>query len=173
MQYVRNIVLVIIFSVILITPAVGYFIDFFPDVKIDENRKIKDKPIFDIHNLEIYPIEFDEYYTDNFTLRNELLYFNSRFKIDILKTPPVKKALLTSDNWMYSFANLESVYLGKDLATQAELSRFYNIFNYRKNLLDSINCSYYIVIAPVKSTIYPEHIDNYYGTESDSNLTED
>lgn len=73
--------------------------------------------------------------------------------------PPISgKAIMGRSGWMYLVKHEMDIYWGNNLANQEELNRYYEIFKYRKKVLDSIGCKYYIVIAPIKTSIYPEYL---------------
>lgn len=159
MNKAKEILITITFVVILIMPFSDSLFHFIPDVEINENRSIKKEPEFDIANLDAFPSDFDEYYTDNFDLRNQLLRLNSNLKLNMLNVLPVDgEAFIGSDNWMYLVKDEMDIYLGNNLANENELQEYYDIFMYRKNFLDSIGCKYYVVIAPIKISVYPEYV---------------
>ncbi|HJN05747.1 MAG TPA: hypothetical protein QF480_03955 [Bacteroidales bacterium] len=159
MKGIKEIFVSVTFMVILIFPMVDSVFHFVPEKEIRENRALKLKPELDWSDIDNFPEEFDKYYTDNFDFRNQFLLFNSRLKIQLFNVPPVNsKAIIGDDGWMYLIKNMKDVYLGKNIADTNKLKRYSDIFNYRKKYLDSIGCAYYIVIAPVKTSVYPEYL---------------
>lgn len=159
MNGMKEIFVSVVFMTILILPMADSVFHFVPEKVIKENRALKTMPEFDFTFLDIFPGAFDEYYTDNFELRNQFLLFNSRLKIQVFNVPPVSsKAIIGNNGWMYLIKNMKTVYHGQDTVSADKLKRYYDIFNYRKNFLDSIGCSYYLVIAPVKTSVYPEFL---------------
>jgi len=173
MNVTRNILVAVVFLLILALPVVSTVINVFPEFEINENRKLNSKPVFSFLNYSEYPIGFDDYYNDNFQLRNQYLMINSIFKDIVLQSAPINtKAVMGKDDWMFSLDNLKKVYFGNDALTDDQLTRFYNIFKYREEFLDSMGCKYYVVIAPVKSTIYPDKTPEYYGSQADITLTD-
>lgn len=155
----REIAVVVVFIVILLFPTMDGFLNILPVVENNENRAMKAMPELNINELDIFPEEYDLYYTDNFDLRNQLLKLNSSMKFNMFNKPPVEgKAFIGNDGWMYIVKDEMDIYLGNNLATEKTLDRYYDIFNYRKKVLDSIGCSYYVVIVPIKTSIYPEYL---------------
>lgn len=164
MKAFKEIPIVLAFSLILILPMADSFLNFVPIKKVKENRVLRSKPEIDINSLDKFPGLFDKYYSDYFEFRNQYLILNSWLKFQLIGVAPVrKKAIIGEDGWMYSLKMIKNIYLGKNKVDNDELNEYYKIFNYRKNFLDSINCKYYFVLAPVKLTIYPEYhpISNY------------
>lgn len=159
MKRTSEILITLSFAVILLLPVGDSIFHFLPEIENNENRALKEIPEFDITDLDRFPASFDEYYTDNFEFRNILLKLNSSLKFTMFNVPPVEgKAFLGSDGWMYLVKDEMDIYLGNNLAGGKELKRYYEIFKYRRDFLDSLGSSYYVVIAPIKTSVYPEHM---------------
>ena len=147
------------FVAILILPTIDSVFNLFPEVENLENRNLNTISVPDPSFLDGFPKEFDEYYTDNFDFRNQLLSFNSRLKFNMFNIQPVVgEAFIGLEGWMYLVKDEMDIYLGNNLVNDNKLARYYDIFSYRKNFLDSIGCKYYIVIAPTKTSVYPEFL---------------
>ncbi len=159
MSGLKEILVSIIFMVILVLPVADTIFHFIPEEKNTENRALKTLPKFDVSFLDKFPVEFDEYYSDNFNLRNQFIAFNSKLKYNIFNKPPIEgKAFIGYDGWMYLVKDEMDLYYGNTVAKSNELANYYNIFRYRKKFLDSIGCKYYVVIAPAKASVYPEFL---------------
>ncbi len=167
----HDIFVTITFITILFLPFVESGFHFIPEKEIKEKRALKEMPELDISLIydypegydssliEEFPDEFDEYYRDHFELRNQFIYFNSWLKFQVFSVPPInKKAFFGNDGWMYILRDYLGVYLGNNIADDDKLKEYYEIFNYRQKFLDSLDIKYYVVIAPTKSTIYPEYL---------------
>jgi len=159
MKRLKEILVSVGFFILILIPVVEIFLDVFPEGENHENRAMKGMPVLDSIDYNSFPSEFDEYYTDNYTLRNHLLRLNSKIKFNVFSIPPIEgKAFLGSDGWMYLVKDEMDIYLGYNNATDEELERYYDIFCYRRDYLDSIGSKYYIVFAPIKTSVYPEYI---------------
>ena len=159
MKVAKQIVIAVIFVLIITLPAIDSLFNFIPDEKSNENRALKTMPKFDVNLLDLFPEEYDEYYSDNFDLRNQLLWLNSKLKFQMFNKPPVEgKAFIGRDDWMYIVKHQMDTYLGNNLVSDKMLSRYYDIFKYRQHFLDSIGCKYYVVFAPTKTSVYPEYL---------------
>ena len=159
MKSLKEILVSVTFIIILVLPAADLVFHFMPEEENNENRALKELPNIDISFLDEFPAEFDEYYTDNFDFRNQFLSFNSKLKFNLFNKPPVEgKAFIGLNGWMYLVKDEMDLYYGNTLASNDELAKYYKIFNYRKNFLDSIGCKYYVVIAPSKASVYPEFL---------------
>jgi len=159
MKKVINIIIIFFFVAILATPIIAELIPVFPEIVNTENRAMKSLSDLNAISLDSFPREFDDYYSDNFKARNYLLKLNSKIRYQLFNIPPYSgKAFLGRQGWMYSIKDEMDLYLGNNLFNEDTLMRFIEIINYRKHLLDSINCKYYLVIIPIKASVYPEYI---------------
>ncbi len=159
MKSLKEILITTAFMVILVLPSVDSVFHFIPELKNTENRAFSTMPEFDVTFMDLFPEAFDEYYTDNFDLRNQFIWFNSKIKFHLFDIPPVQgKAFIGNDGWMYLVKDEMNIYLGNNLADENKLARYYDVFNYRKNFLDSIGCKYYVAIVPIKTSVYPEFL---------------
>ena len=87
--------------------------------------------------------------------------------------PPIDdKAILGLDDWMYLVEDQMETYLGKTLINNSSLNQYYNIINYRRNFLDSIGSKYYIVVVPVKTSVYPEFLPVFRQKNDQKTLTD-
>jgi len=140
-------------------PTLAIVFPVIPDIASTENQAMKVFPEFNKDSINNWPNEFDTYYSDNFTLRNQLLELNSKIRYHWFNIPPYSgKAFIGRQGWMYAIKDEMDHYLGKNIFDRNTLKRFVEIINYRKHILDSINCKYYIVIIPIKATVYPEFL---------------
>ena len=143
MKSLKEILVPTTFLLILILPMVDSVFHFIPEVKNTENRAFSTMPKFELPLHDSFPGAFDECYSDNFDLRNQFLWFNSKLRFQLFSIPPVAgKAFIGRNGWMYLVKNEMDTYLGNNLADENKLTRYYDIFSYRKNFLDSIGCKY-------------------------------
>lgn len=159
MQKGLNIVTIIVFMMILTVPSLAYFIPLFPVIESSENRRMKEFPVFDMDSINSFPGEFDSYYADNFNGRNFLLKLNSTVSYKWFNIPPFSgKAFLGRRGWMFAIKDEMDLYMGNNLFSEDTLNRFIDVINYRKQFLDKHGCKYYLVIVPIKASVYPEYI---------------
>lgn len=159
MKNIREIFISGVFILILLFPAINSGFRILPEEENHENRAMKKLPVFDISFLDVFPKEYDEYFSDNFNLRENFLALNSKIKFHVFHKAPINtKAFLGIDGWMYSVFRAMENYLAQNLMNADEKQRFYDIIKYRKDFLDSLNCKYYFAIIPQKTTVYPEYL---------------
>ena len=74
---IKNIVLSIGFMAILVFPTIQKYFPVIPYIESTENRKLADKPIVKWNYLDPFPAEYEKYFNDLFSLRNQLVSLKS------------------------------------------------------------------------------------------------
>lgn len=143
--------------------------EFLPDSKNTENRAMATKPNLDFKHLDQYPAQYEAYYNDTFALRSRLSKLYNYVQLRIFHQSPIPEQVIIGNNeWFFSSgAEMES-YQGINRFTSAELSDLKQEFEYRKQYLAARNCKFYVVVAPIKATIYPEFMPSNYFRGNDT-----
>ena len=129
------------------------------DSENTENREPATKPVLTIKNLDPYPIQYEKYYNDHFSLRQRLM--KSYYDLNLLvyhKTPIPDQVVLGKNNWLFLGGDEVDVYTCKNRFSSEELNTLKKELEYRQNYLAKQGIKFYFVIAPVKATIYGENM---------------
>lgn len=123
-----------------------------------EKRELAKLPEF--NSIEKFPQEFENYFNDNFGLRNEMIDLFGRIKVNIFKSSPKpEKVQFGSDKFLF-YNNTEDEVFGSytntTLISPEDLSKIYKKFATRRDLLNSNGIIYVSGFWPNKHTIYPE-----------------
>ena len=158
-----NIILIITFIVILLTPAVIQITGIENSLlsKYTATQEIKFSTNI-ITNPKSLIIDLKKYYLNNFGGRNSLYLFYKKFTEDVLKENPLpNKVVIGSEGWMFlgnSFSNAYDESLGHKQFTKLELHQIANKIEHQKKWLEERNIQYYISVAPNKHSIYKEYL---------------
>jgi len=141
------------------------------DVKLVENcekRELYTLPTFSIS--EKFIDDFENYFDDNFGLRNSLINWGSSIKVNLFKSSVhPQNVKFGKSGWLfynkidggifnsYAHRNLLSNEELKSLV-EVELKSLVEVWENRKINLESKGIKYIMAVWPNKSTIYPEHI---------------
>lgn len=156
---IRQILISMVMVVILIIPSLDFFYPVIPKQENSENRNMMEFPNTDSISIFSLPDAIDSFYMDNFSVRNQLLALNSNIKFKVFNVPPVRgEAFIGKNGWMFLVKKELDHYLGENIADDKDLVSYYNIFSYRSNYLSELGCRYYLVIAPIKTSVYPEYL---------------
>tara|TARA_R110002033_G_scaffold98637_1_gene146972 strand:+ start:5467 stop:7125 length:1659 start_codon:yes stop_codon:yes gene_type:complete len=147
---------IIVFLCLLLTPSIVKSLNLEKQNKNMENRELAAMP--DLSLSEEFPKEFETYYNDNFGLRNDMVEWSSKLKINIFHSSPRPKEVQFGKS-QFLFYNKEEVfdsYTNRNLMTPESLNAYGEKIIKRKNKLDSMGIQYVCGFWPNKHTIYPE-----------------
>jgi alginate O-acetyltransferase complex protein AlgJ len=154
-----NIFIIIVFFAILLAPTIYTEFDLKTPYIINENRELQKAPIFTLKNINKYPKEFEEFYSDNYGFRQELLLINKRVLDDWLNVSISTKVLLGKNNWLYTteYGALKD-YQGVLKYNPEILKKLLDLLisEYREAKKNGIK--YVFLVVPDKHTIYPEYL---------------
>lgn len=159
----RTYLLSILFIAIISFPFINDRLHLIIDTASFENRRLSQKPAFDAEHLDPYPAAFENYYNDTFALRSRIInYFNIYNCVFLKKSTFPDKLIIGKNNWLYISGPDMDTYQGINSLTEKELADYKTELEARKNYLDSLNCRFYVMVAPCKANIYPEYIPFIY-----------
>ena len=113
-----------------------------------------------MHSAERFPAQYTKYFGDHFGFRKLLFRWNSLFYNYVLRTSPLP------DNVVYGkdghlFLLREGVvdqYRGLPIFDAAELDKICERLEHRRKWLADQGISYYLTVAPMASSIYPDKL---------------
>jgi len=130
-----------------------------------ENRKLAELPTFDLGKLDPFPRQYDDYYTDHFPFRSQLVEAFNKFNYSNFKISPLPdKVVVGLNDFLFMSGKQMEVYQGKKLFTQTELNTILDELKYRRDFCTKEGAKFYFVIVPQKSSIYEENIPIKYKT---------
>ena len=68
-----NYFLIGLFLLALVSPYIQNIFKVIPELSNTENRRLADKPVFDITLLDPFPAKYELYYNDHFAFRNHFV----------------------------------------------------------------------------------------------------
>lgn len=123
--------------------------------RIRKHIKLKDNSIFSI------PTAVDEYWKDNFGLRNTTIKLANSLSYHVFKKSPTDKVLKGKGDWLFYGNNASKYfYQRKDLFTKKTLRKLYSYYRRRLIKLKKKNIDYMLLITPSKASIYPEYYND-------------
>ncbi|MCB0402066.1 MAG: hypothetical protein KDD41_08285 [Flavobacteriales bacterium] len=158
--------IIAVFFFVLLLPLIQTY---FPVVhyskivrQFNEKRALAPLPEFALNSIEHYPEQLNQYVNDNFELRKYLIAWNNYWKVKTFKVSPVETVTLGKDDWMYFSAKgvLENL-AGNNLFHEEELTLIKSNLEQKQIFTQQQNAQFYLVIAPNKSSVYPEHLPFY------------
>ena len=154
------------FLALLWGPLLGSLLS--PDRQVSEveNRPLAQLPAWpdDRSSLRDWPRRFEAYFDDQLGGRETLVYWHNRIKL-ALGIAPSDKVLPGRESWLF-YAGTEADgqvdpirdLRGKSLFSEHELAAWAANLNSKQRWLAARGIAYLFVIAPNKSSIYPEYL---------------
>ena len=144
----------------LITLTIPSLLTLF-DVKLIENcekRELHTFPSFSFS--EKFIDDFENYFDDNFGLRNSLISWGSSIKVNLFKSSVhPQNVKFGKSGWLFYNkidGGIFNSYTHQNLLSNEELDSLVEVWENRKINLESKGIKYIMAVWPNKSTIYPE-----------------
>jgi hypothetical protein len=148
------------FSIVLLLPTLSIIFGFTSNDDNLEKREMAKMPNFE--SFISFPNEFEKYYNDNFGLRNYMIEFSSKIKINLFNTSPKPELVQFGDEKFLFYNSFEDEifksYTRTNLISEKDLYLLYKKLNSRSIDLSSKNIKYLFGFWPNKHTIYPENL---------------
>jgi hypothetical protein len=127
-----------------------------------ENRILSVKPELNWESILSFPASYDNYYSDNFGLRENLVSLLSYLKVKVFNESSVPdKVIIGQKGWMYlwgDFYKIKQDYTRENLHSPTELKKIFNSWVQTQNQLNKDGIRHYITFYPNKHTVYPEYL---------------
>ena len=148
------------FVVVIALPLVAEIFPLEPYLPDTEKRPLAPMPGAGTHSLLQFPRSFTAYYSDHFRFRKSLFRWNSFFHYFALRSSPLPdRVLLGKDGWMFLTKDkMVDYYRGIDLFSPAQLDTIAHRLDRRKAWLAERGIDYYLIVPPLKASIYPEKL---------------
>lgn len=146
------------FFLILAFPMVNGYMQFIDEAEIVENRKLGEKPVFDINVLDNYTEKYNTYYSDNFSLRTNLIHFLNKSEHNVFGLSSKPGVVTAGTNGWFYATKSKAYYENTILYNKEELDRIQQELIQRNHWCEAKGIKYYTVIVPNKMNIYPEYL---------------
>jgi len=131
-----------------------------------EQRRAAERPelVLEPEALAEYPSEFERWYGDTFGLRPQLIRWHNRALYEWFGLSPTSEMTRGEDDWFFTtVADSIAVWRGRKPFRPVELDVWQEILAERAAWCEALGAPYLFVIAPNKSTIYPEQMADRLG----------
>lgn len=161
MQRAGQIAVIILFLLILYVPLVLSLVQEDKEVSGSEQRKLATLPRLEwsLAPLVAYPDRFENYYSDHFGLREQLVELYNYLYFKVVKKSPLPTVTVGRDEWLYynGEGSLED-FLGLSEYSEEQLESWWRTLADRQEWLAGLGVRYLFVVAPDKMMIYPENM---------------
>lgn len=113
----------------------------------------------------IFPISFERAFADRFGGREALLRIYNRIRVRLFGVPSSSNVLIGRDGWLYFMGedgtSFDRFYRGTLPVSDAQLRAVVAELARRNAFLTARGIGYVVMVAPDKSTIYPEYLPHW------------
>jgi hypothetical protein len=147
----------LIFVFLLLAPAAVWLIDL--DFGLQLDRIGLKPPRFDGRVLfnNAYYRSFDQYFNDNFSLRSPLILTKRWLDYRIFHMTDVKGVHVGTNGWLYSRQSIDD-YRKEACDRMQNIERLVLELHAIEKMIESTGRRFFFIVAPSKSTIYPEYV---------------
>lgn len=164
------IIFIVVYISLCIAPLFGLIFGYKNDT--DEKRMPAQLPIIiKGNNIDMHFIdEFDDYFSDNFAFRDQLITFYAHLNNMLFKKSVSSKVIIGKQNWLFFEPALDD-YRRINLLSENEIYRIYKSLEIQKMYLEQFDIDFIFTSAPNKSSIYTEFMpDRYIVSQDESNI---
>ena len=150
-------IFILIFVLLLLTPAVVWFIGL--DFGLQVDRIGLKPPRFDRRALfeNAYYLSFDQYFNDTFSLRSPLILTKRWLDYRIFNMTDVKGVHVGNNGWLYSRQSIDE-YRKEACNETQDIERLVLELHAVEKLIEATGRRFFFIVAPSKTTIYPEFV---------------
>lgn len=110
--------------------------------------------------------QYDDYFTDNFAFRSDLITLDAFLYADVLGQSVSDQVIVGKDGWLF-FEPTVNDYKKTDLLTDDEIYRIYRTLSIQKSYLENNGIDFIFTVAPNKAAIYGAYMPDRYLVEGD------
>jgi len=168
---ITNSILTIGFLSIIFTGLLQFYLSKKEELNMAENRKLAERPMLDVNNLDPFPTQFDKYFTDHFPYRTQIVTAFNEINLNKFNISPLpEKVLIGLDGYLFMSGAQMEAFQGKNLFSESELKSILEELNYRQDFCDNLGAKFYFAIIPQKHTIYEEKIPYRFKLKNEKTL---
>lgn len=132
-----------------------------------ENRSKAAFPNAPIYSKKFFE-QFTTYFNDNYGFRDLFIKLNNTIEYSLFKTSPNPQVIVGKGDWLF-YKDEISDYTGKLLISDEQMSKLAQNISDLSNKLNKQGIKFIFMVAPNKSSIYPEFVPNRYAKSNLSN----
>ena len=151
----------LLIGIILLIPASYMILKSHINTTNYENRELAKWPNLETTNWYRFPEAIDDFVSDNFPYKNQLVLMNSLANRDVFKDNPSANTIMGKEGFIFytgETGNSLAQYKGTLKFSDEELEKIADNLNASKKYLEDRNCKFILFIAPNKERMYSEYM---------------
>ncbi len=157
-----DVILALVFSVLICLPLVGGALGWDLGHNLGEKRAPAKCPRLGRDPASAIPEKFEAFFQDHFGFRNGLIQGHNWIRYKLCKGSSFGKILFGKEGWLFlTKSGILPDFLGQNPMSTAELDAWKDVLEQRQRWLGERGIRYLLVIAPNKTTVYPEMLPDH------------
>lgn len=157
MKKAINIVFIILFFGICSAPLAGMLLGF-ENINAEKRSLAEAPAVFTDKGFnEDFTHEFDDYFTDNFAFRTNLVTLYANLNVALLGESVSDQVIIGKDGWLFFEPTLDD-YMKTDTLTRGEIRRLAKTLEIQSRYIMSSGRAFIFTAAPNKASVYGEHM---------------
>ncbi len=150
--------LVVALHTLLIAPLLSLVLHLPEEPSLFEKRALAGAPVWNAWHISAWTVQAEAWLNDHFPQRARLIAWNSALRRRYMAGSDAN-VIVGRDGWLYFAGNgTADDILGRAPLSRADLQQWADVLSGRQAWLRERGIRYLFVVAPNKSTIYPEHL---------------
>jgi len=147
----------LIFLFLLLVPAVVWLIGLDVDPTAKSKKPTPPRPYGDALLSVDYYRSFDQYFNRNFSLRSPLTVAKNWLDYHIFRTTDATGVHIGRSGWLYSRKAIDD-YRKEACKDAADMGRMFLELQALERIIEASGRRFFFIVAPGKSTVYPEYV---------------
>ena len=161
--------MILMFATMIALPIINKYLHVFNEIKSNENRTKQKPPQLSFLQIDSLPLKYENYFNDNFNLRDNFVMLHNRLEYYLFDDSPIKEVIIGKNGWFYDADNIEN-YQGTNCFSTLELNQLKTEITNRVFWANKHNIKYFIAIVPTKMNVYPENLPPRIAKLSEQNM---
>jgi hypothetical protein len=163
-----NLVWVFVFTALISLPVLNEFAKFIPEAELQENRVLAALPEFAIEHPEQFALQYNKYFNEHFSLRNNLVRFNAWVKWRLFGSSPINSIIVGKDGETFYHSDVvegnQSIanFCHRAQFSRAKLEGIWELIQKITTDLNRRNIGFSFMITPDKPTVFAEKMPDYF-----------
>jgi hypothetical protein len=118
--------MILMFVTMIALPIINKYLHVFNEIKSNENRTKQKPPQLSFLQIDSLPLKYENYFNDNFNLRDNFVMLHNRLEYYLFDDSPIKEVIIGKNGWFYDSDNIEN-YQGTNCFSTLELNFLLNL----------------------------------------------
>ncbi len=164
MKKIAYLVYSILFFAVCAVPGVMLLNRSGEDTSSAEKRQLAEMPSFKTEEGEFnseFSSQFQDYVSDHFGFRQELVSLDSHLKADLLHVSAEEKVIIGKDGWLFYTPTVND-FIGRATVSELGIQNIRHNLEMMQEFTEQQGSQFVLAVVPNKNSVYDEYMPDYY-----------